>query len=257
MQIEELKNTWSQEVKGLLKNAGEDFLQEQRICINAFEREKDIIRHAEEVLPLAIHRYWKQWLEYKQDQLVNMVNNDLHEIADIYCDTFSGRQIFFDICQRANIQLIEQQKVYLDGKENIEQVETIGQVGAAVAIGGMALLSGFALAAIPLVAFGGKNLGDFVAKKFYIDEKLKEQQEQLKAILSRLMSNTSLLIEQALLQESYHTADKMEMTLRHDFHLVWKELEEHISQNHAMQQQTEHLSLEKFKDNVLMIGEAR
>ena len=217
-QLAEMKDKWTQNVKTQLQNVSEDFMQEQRIQINSIEREKDAVRYAEEVLPLALQRHWKQWLEYRQDQLLSMVNNDLQKLAQTYCDAFSERQIFFDLCQRAQVQVTEQNPVYLEGREEIEHVEKIGQVGTAVVIGGMALLSGFALAAIPLVAFGGKNLGSFVTQKFYVDEKLREQQTQLKNELPRLLDDTSLLIERALLKEFERTADKMEMTLHHDFH---------------------------------------
>lgn len=200
--LTELKEKWTREVKCLLQNASGDFLQEQRININAIEREKDVVRYAEEVLPLALQRHWKQWLEYRQDQLLNMVNNDLQKLAQAYCDSFSERQIFFDVCQRAQVQVMEQQPVHLEGKEDIRQAETIGQVGTALVIGGMALVSGFALAAIPLVAFGGKNLGDFITQRFYVDEKLREQQEQLKEELPRLLDDTTMMIEEALLKNS-------------------------------------------------------
>ena len=258
IRLKEMQGKWTQEVKALLQNTIEDFIQEQRININMLEREKDIIRYAEEVLPLAIQRYWKQWLEYRQDQILNMVNNDLQGLAQAYCDTFSERQIFFDICQRAQVQIIKQQPLCLDGKEDIEQAETIGQLGTAVVIGGMALLSGFSLVAVPLIAFGGKNLGSFITQKFYVDEKLQVQQTQLKEELERVMNDTYLLIEKALLQEIFQTADKMLLTLQNDFQLIWQELEHRMNQNRdriqysEVEYQTEHKLLESCKKELLL-----
>ena len=261
VRLEKLPAQWAQEVQRLIQDAGEDFIQEHRIMINAAEREKDIVRYAEEVLPLALQRHWKQWLEYRQEKLLHRVNGDLQALAQEYCDAFSERQIFFDLCKRAQVTPPRPQSVQIDGKEQIERVQLIGQVGTAAVIGGMAFVSGFALAAIPLVAFGGNNLGSFVTQKFYVDEKLREQRDYLKEQLPRLLEDTAQMIEQALLQEFRQSADKLSATLRRDFDLMWFAMEQRIREDRASLQradaayQTDLRALADCRSNLLLLGE--
>ena len=140
-------------------------------------------------------------------------------------------------------------------------MQLIGQVGTAAVIGGMAFVSGFALAAIPLVAFGGNNLGSFVTQKFYVDEKLREQRDYLKEQLPRLLEDTAQMIEQALLQEFRQSADKLSATLRRDFDLMWFAMEQRIREDRASLQradaayQTDLRALADCRSNLLLLGE--
>lgn len=257
-----MQRRWEESLASMLQEGQDDFLQEQRVSIRAAETEKDFVRYTEEVLPLALQRYWKQWLEYRQERLLQLVNQDLQKLAQEYCNSFSARNIFFDLCQQAKVLIEKPATLYVADKEEVLQTLEYGQVGAAVLLGGLGLLSGYALAAIPLVAFGGNNLGGFLVQRFYIDDKLKLQQEKLLQELPGLVDDLAREIQQALSREFRQTAEKMEITLRQDFQQVWQELErqmevqEQDSQQLEKQNQAVLLALQACRSEALALKEA-
>lgn len=269
VRMEELLNSlvamqqrWDESLASMLQEGQDDFLQEQRVSIRAAETEKDFVRYTEEVLPLALQRYWKQWLEYRQERLLQLVNQDLQKLAQEYCNSFSARNIFFDLCQQAKVVVEKPATLYVADKEEVLQTLEFGQLGAAVLLGGLGLLSGYALAAIPLVAFGGNNLGGFLVQRLYVNDKLKVQQEKLLQELPGLVDNLAREIQQALGREFRQTAEKMQITLRQDFQQVWQELERQmevqVQDSHQLEQQNQArlLALQACRSETLALKEA-
>ena len=257
-----MQQRWDESLASMLQEGQDDFLQEQRVSIRAAETEKDFVRYTEEVLPLALQRYWKQWLEYRQERLLQLVNQDLQKLAQEYCNSFSARNIFFDLCQQAKVVVEKPATLYVADKEEVLQTLEFGQLGAAVLLGGLGLLSGYALAAIPLVAFGGNNLGGFLVQRLYVNDKLKVQQEKLLQELPGLVDNLAREIQQALGREFRQTAEKMQITLRQDFQQVWQELERQmevqVQDSHQLEQQNQArlLALQACRSETLALKEA-
>ena len=76
------------------------FMEEMNIKIKCDHSTRDFTEFAEVELPFMIKCRLKEWLEFRQDSIAQLVNGDLQHIANTYCQSFGEREILFDLCGR-------------------------------------------------------------------------------------------------------------------------------------------------------------
>lgn len=235
---------WQEYIHDSLQKSRQDFMEEMNIKIKCDHSTRDFTEFAEVELPFMIKCRLKEWLEFRQDSIAQLVNGDLQHIANTYCQSFGEREILFDLCGRfCDESQLHSSRIHIHGGQNIQQVDKISRMAGAALFGLAAFASGYPLIAAPGLAFLGQSLGGTLVDYQVIRGKVKEQKKELQAAIADVLDKRYGEVEDRAAASLEVLVQSMKDTLQEDFRQVWDSIEADI-QRQQLQKQTSAAALE-------------
>ncbi|MBP7653834.1 hypothetical protein KA977_10455 [Candidatus Dependentiae bacterium] len=190
----------------------------------------DLKEFAEKILPYKIKQTVKNWLEQSQNLIDNNIVIIIHKTLEGYEKHFS-KKIIIDQIGKNDIEIISSiETVTLE--KSTEQVDKNSFSIGAVAMGGLAIVTGVAsggLTLLPLItatfAGGGigKLLGHNISKNI-----INEQKIELKNKLPKILQSIFIDLHKSVISNIDNLSSNLKTKLNHDFQRHFQEIKEQL-----------------------------